>query len=1404
MATSLAHPPHRFGALHALLGRLRLRPVAAGLPKRRQRFQPWLERLEDRSVPTVSILNGSGNGYVGNGGGGPPDVTGAAGPNSYLEITNSTVTLFSSTDPRTILAQHGINDFFFNPAIGNETLIDQPFSGQLIPIVAGPTGATEAGNTVTITTTTPLPSSFSKGSTVQVSGVGVAGYNGVFTITGVTATTFTYTDPTSGLASSGGGTASVDPGSRGTADSTGVFDNLMGTDGRFIIGDIDIDATTNVSQYVFAVSKSSNPTTFTTADWNFYHVTTTQTSGGTTSWTDYPGNPGFNADAFVETFNLARGGGLTGQAEIVSINASDLANGVSQASLHTYQNFSGAGGLPGGTNSYRATAMQDSVAGDPMWLIRNPGDGANIQVVKMTNVLSNSASFAVTTLSLPAANNFDKSGINNPLNPDSTPMSDIDARILNASEFNNTIVAAHKVPIGNASAVSATVQVNNGVSVGGSGYTVGDTLTLNGGTGTKATLTVATLGAGGSVSTVTVATPGSYSSLAGIDGTVTGGTGSGAKFSVIFSGETDVQWYAIDVSGATPAFQLVGGSPNVGRIGFGPNTYSVDPAIAINSMGQIGLGFMESDTVGGAANAATGGFISTFVAARKPTDAAGTMEGTVLVPAGTGSGNINGRIGDFSGTSVDPVNGTFWHVNEFGGGGPTDIAHFTPNDPPVVTPPANQTSVEGASNTFNLGSFTDPDGGPWTVDVGWGDSTPDTVFAATAPGTITAENHTYGEEGTYTVTIKVTDTFEGQFDSKTFTVTVSDPAVIAAPVSVSAVEGTAFTGTPVATFTDPGGAEPNSSDPSGTIADHYKVDSIDWGDGTTLDTTSGAISLLGSTFTVSGNHTYGEEGSYTITAIIDHEGVLTKVTTTAAVSDPAVLASGVPVFGVECRTLTMPVATFTDPGGAEPNPSDPSGTLNNHYQVVSIDWGDSTPLDTTTGVITYSGAPGSMTDPFTVSGTHAYQHEGTYTVTTTLDHEGVSTVTTATAIIKDDIGLLLLDPSGSQSLMVTGNGSVTVTGNGSVPASGCGAIVVDSSNSSAAFLSGNATVTAEDIDMTGGVKTVGHASFSTPVDHEAATPDPIGLGLPAAPGTHFAAVHISTGAITLHPGTYDGGIEVTGQASVTLMSGVYYMNGGGFQVSGHGSVTDNGAGVLIVNAPAGPDDAISISGQASVSLAAPSSLPAPYAAEQGITLFQDPASSNSIRFTGQSSVTLTGVAYVPDALVGIDGKANVTINAGLGTATLPPILGALIAYDLKVVGNGVLTINPDDPPSNLSPVLMFAAPSSGGAVALAASAAPANGGTGSPPSAALGVSASGSVAGDSGLALLLNGSQQVIGNYPSLASTTPWAASTSTAHQTIVEPLFSGDWGGGTASSLTDSLNEQLREELLSHSAEVS
>jgi hypothetical protein len=74
-----------------------------------------------------------------------------------------------------------------------------------VNIAASPTGATEAVNTVTITTSSSH--NLAIGARVTIAGVADTGYNGTFTVTSVpSTTTFTYTDSASGLAASGAGT----------------------------------------------------------------------------------------------------------------------------------------------------------------------------------------------------------------------------------------------------------------------------------------------------------------------------------------------------------------------------------------------------------------------------------------------------------------------------------------------------------------------------------------------------------------------------------------------------------------------------------------------------------------------------------------------------------------------------------------------------------------------------------------------------------------------------------------------------------------------------------------------------------------------------------------------------------------------------------------------------------------------------------------------------------------------------------------------------------------------------------------------------------------------------------------------------------------------------------------------
>jgi PKD repeat protein len=642
---------------------------------------------------------------------------------------------------------------------------------------------------------------------------------------------------------------------------------------------------------------------------------------------------------------------------------------------------------------------------------------------------------------------------------------------------------------------------------------------------------------------------------------------------------------------------------------------------------------------------------------------------------GTGSGptGYEGPATSFS--NITPTSITINFSDDSGNPlTPGNQTYFSLELPPsaldllIAVPPPDQNAVEGASHSFALGAFTASGSGPFSVSVDWGDSS-NSSFSQSSPGPITPQSHVYAEEGTYTVSVKVT---AGSLSStESFKVNVSDPAVLGTPVAVGAVEGAAFTGKTTATFTDPGGAEAMSS---------YSA-TINWGDLTpTIAATITGGTPLGSSsavFTVGSDgiaHTYAEEGTYDVTTTINHAGIITVVHSTATVADPAVVGTPISVNAKEAISTTVPVATFTDPGGAELTPS-----IAAEYQA-NIDWGDSS---SSAGTISYSDGAGSKTAPFTVNGTHAYAEEGTYNITVTISHDTApNTVVKTTAMVRDNFGLLVLDPTNPQALMITGNAVVTMNHSG--------AVVVDSSDPSAIFLVGHGTLQAAETDVTGDIVEHGPITFSGELNHEAATADPIGLGLPTAPPVVSAApLIISSGVVTLGPGTYVGGIQVTGTASVTLSPGVYYMKGGGFSASGQATVT--GTGVLLVNAPAAATDTISITGDAVVTLTASNSLPDGYAKYDGIAVMQDPASTNPILVAGNPgeapSLIVTGTVYAPKALLQVAGNGNMVVSAFTGAFST--VGGVVVVNDAMVVGNGALTINADPPPGGAGALINF-------------------------------------------------------------------------------------------------------------------
>jgi hypothetical protein len=273
--------------------------------------------------------------------------------------------------------------------------------------------------------------------------------------------------------------------------------------------------------------------------------------------------------------------------------------------------------------------------------------------------------------------------------------------------------------------------------------------------------------------------------------------------------------------------------------------------------------------------------------------------------------------------------------------------------------------------------------------------------------------------------------------------------------------------------------------------------------------------------------------------------------------------------------------------------------------------------------------------------------------------------------------VVLLDP--------TGKGALTASGDGDMLVNGASTVVVDSTNPAAADVDGDASITAQQFTFAGAQASshglVGQVKTDQPADG-----DPLaGLTPPSPASTPQPAVHIADHkVVTLLPGTYEGGIDISGDAAVTLAPGVYYLDEGGLRVYGEATVVGNGVLIYLVAAPGkeqdggckgddGSDDGhdddedespgIQISGQAAVYLTAMTS--GPYA---GIALWQNSQSRAPVNVSGEANVNLIGLVDVAGAEVRISGDSSVFGQAVAGKSIL-------VARDLSITGDGLVDLD---------------------------------------------------------------------------------------------------------------------------------
>ena len=199
-------------------------------------------------------------------------------------------------------------------------------------------------------------------------------------------------------------------------------------------------------------------------------------------------------------------------------------------------------------------------------------------------------------------------------------------------------------------------------------------------------------------------------------------------------------------------------------------------------------------------------------------------------------------------------------------------------DAPITARGITFGATEGVTFTGAVATFTDPDpnstAAEYKATIDWGDSTPITPGTISGPmgGPFTVSGtHMYAEEGSYVVTVVITD-----IDTPSNTDTAHSKALVSdaklsskcatAPFSTQTYAGT------TAVFTD------QSS--TGTLSDFSAT--INWG-----DSSSSPGTITGgpgnAPYVVSGTHTYTSTGTFLVTTTINDVGGSTTTTPACSV-----------------------------------------------------------------------------------------------------------------------------------------------------------------------------------------------------------------------------------------------------------------------------------------------------------------------------------------------------------------------------------------------------------------------------------------------------------------------------------------------------------------------------------------
>lgn len=243
--------------------------------------------------------------------------------------------------------------------------------------------------------------------------------------------------------------------------------------------------------------------------------------------------------------------------------------------------------------------------------------------------------------------------------------------------------------------------------------------------------------------------------------------------------------------------------------------------------------------------------------------------------------------------------------------------------------------------------------------------------------------------------------------------------------------------------------------------------------------------------------------------------------------------------------------------------------------------------------------------------------------------------------IPQDYALVVLDKTKCSAYSQSSGSTLNVNGGGVMVNSSCqpsgslgggsvlNASVINFNSNGSWSLSNNATTSVPPVPI--GLQIDDPlASLAAPTPG-AASPDSGGT----ATNPNTALVNANS-PVTLHPGTYYGGLKIAGSGSVTFEPGTYVFAGGGLDYSGSSAISGSGVTFYNTGDPqhangAGACGNLGIQGSGTLTLSAPTS-----GAYAGMLFWQDPACTQAMKYAG-SSYTTSGVIYLPAAQLNVSG-----------------------------------------------------------------------------------------------------------------------------------------------------------------------